>query len=116
MTIGTMIISIGVIHTVFGLVVFRDVWKELIFAGLFNSVGMDPMRGAVAWFFLFGIPVISYGYMIRWIELTNGKTPSHVKWHLIFLFALGVILMPESGFWLLLIPIFMIFKKKGYRH
>lgn len=111
MRIGTLVIGIGVIHTLFGFIVFHQTWMDLITAGLFDSVGEDPMRGAVAWFFLFGLPVISYGRLMRHMEITSGRLPTHVKWHLAAWFATGALLMPASGFWLLLIPLGLELKR-----
>jgi Family of unknown function (DUF6463) len=113
MRIGTMVMGIGLIHCLFGFVAFHQTWMELFDAGVLNSVGENPMRGAVAWFFLFGAPVISYGYLMRHLEIASGSLPTHVKWHLLALLALGVTLMPASGFWLLLIPLFLEFKRRS---
>ncbi len=111
MKIGFLVICIGIIHIVFGFIFFSEVWIEIFRLGFFNSIGEDPLRGAVAWFFLFGVPVISYGYLIEWIQKKIGFYPKHLIWNLFILFIFGVLLMPASGFWLLLIPIFILWKK-----
>lgn len=111
MNIGFLIIGVGVIHSAFGFIVFWQTWVQIFELGFFNSIGEDPMRGAVVWFFLFALPVISYGYLIHWIQRQTGLYPRHLIWHLIFLMLTGVSFMPASGFWLLLIPIFLLWKK-----
>ena len=112
MRAGTMVLGIGVIHCLFGFVVFYDTWADIFRAGIFDSIGVDPMRGAVVWFFLFGLPVISYGTLLRWTEIQTGTCPTHVGWHLLVLMLCGVILMPASGFWLLLVPLLVLWKRE----
>lgn len=104
MRMGTMVIAIAGIHTIFGFIAFSDIWMQIINEGLFNSIGEDYAKGAVIWFFLFGPLLFSYGYLIRHTEISQGKCPDHVLWHMLALFFLGAFFMPESGFWLLLIP------------
>jgi hypothetical protein len=113
MNIGFIIIGIGLIHCAFGFIVFWQTWVQIFELGFFNSIGEDPMRGAVVWFFLFAIPVISYGYLIDWIQKKIGFYPKHLIWHLIVLMLTGVAFMPVSGFWLLLMPIFLLWKNRN---
>lgn len=52
---GRALCAIAGVHTLVAGVEFAPVWRELWAAGVVDSVGRDPLRGAVAWFFLFGV-------------------------------------------------------------
>lgn len=111
MRIGTAIIGIGMIHVVFGFVVFPEVWLGILRSGVFNSIGEDPMRGAVAWFELFALPVFAYGQLINTLENSGSTMPGSIFWHLLVILLVGVVLMPVSGFWLLLLPLIMLWRR-----
>lgn len=40
--------AVAVVHTIFAAVVFEPQLREIARRGVFNSVGTDPMAGAVA--------------------------------------------------------------------
>ena len=52
--IGHWLMGVAALHTVFAVVVFGKVLRTMAERGLFNSVGTDPLVGAVTWFVLFG--------------------------------------------------------------
>ena len=100
---GRWLIVVSIIHTVVGMVLFPEVLLSIIRRGVFDTVGTDPMTGAVAWFFLFGIVLFISGLCIYELEKSlNGWVPKSIGWSLLVLVLLGVILMPVSGFWLAL--------------
>ena len=100
---GRALCAIAGVHTLVACVEFAPVWHELWAAGVVNSIGRDPLRGAVAWFFLFGVLLALLGLAVDMLER---QTP---VWHspalaagLLVLVVIGVTLMPASGFWLAL--------------
>lgn len=100
---GRALCAIAGVHTLVAGVEFAPVWRELWAAGVVDSVGRDPLRGAVAWFFLFGVLLALLGLAVDELER---QTPA---WHsptlavgLLVLVLIGVTLMPASGFWLAL--------------
>ncbi|HNX72269.1 DUF6463 family protein [Rivihabitans pingtungensis] len=100
---GRALCAIAGVHTLVAGVEFAPVWRELWAAGVVDSVGRDPLRGAVAWFFLFGVLLALLGLAVDELER---QTPA---WHsptlavgLLVLVVIGVTLMPASGFWLAL--------------
>lgn len=109
--IGTTIMVIAAIHAIFGFVVFPQVWLALLRDGLFNSVGVDPLRGAVVWFGLYALPVFALGQLVRSMEKSEQPLPSHLFWYMLIVLVSGVLLMPASGFWLLLIPLALLWKR-----
>lgn len=100
---GRWLIVVSIIHTVVGIVLFPEVLLSIIRRRVFDTVGTDPMTGAVVWFFLFGIVLFISGLSIYELEKSlNGWVPKSIGWSLLVLVILGVILMPVSGFWLAL--------------
>jgi hypothetical protein len=102
---GLWLVAVSVIHTVFALVVFPKILISIIERGVFNSVGADPMIGAVVWFVLFGVVLFICGLSIFELEKARpGPLPRSLGWSLLALVLLGGVLMPVSGFWLALPP------------
>lgn len=100
--IGRWIIAIGVIHNLVGLYFFAPVLREIGAAGVWNAVGVDTMRNLAFWFLYTGCLLMVVGYLTDWIEeRTGGALPNAYGWMLLALLLLGVVLIPESGFWLL---------------
>lgn len=111
--IGWWLIGVSVVHTVFAFVVFGDVLASILKLGFFDAVGEDPMRGAVVWFLLFGIALFIAGQGILEIERSANPVPRSLGWSLLALVALGISLMPASGFWLAIPPAVAIFRQKS---
>lgn len=103
--IGRWLIAVSIIHTVFAVVVFGKVLASIVQRGVFNTVGSDPMTAAVVWFVLFGVVLFICGLAISALEhASTGLLPKSLGWSLLALVALGVVLMPVSGFWLAIPP------------
>ena len=51
---GMWLLAVAAVHTAFAAIVFLPQWQDIVRRGVFDSVGSDPMRGAVVWFGLFG--------------------------------------------------------------
>lgn len=102
--IGRWILGVALLHTLFAIVVFKNTLLEIAAAGVFNSVGQDPMRGAVVWFVLFGAVIALLGFTVDALEKAQITLPASVVIGMLLLALLGVVLMPESGFWLLFVP------------
>ena len=102
---GPWLLAVAAIHSLFGLLVFAPVLHSMLAQGWFGTVGADPLRGAVSWFLLFGLPLALLALCITPLRQA-GKT-WHLRligWGLLVLVALGAGLMPASGFWLALPP------------
>jgi hypothetical protein len=103
--IGRWIIGVSLIHSAATIAMFWPTIRDMAQRGVWDSVGTDPMRGAVAWFFLTGLFMFVLGLNIDKFE---GSTPSAVGgvtgWALLLTVIFGIVLMPVSGFWLLIPP------------
>jgi Family of unknown function (DUF6463) len=115
--IGKWIVAVSIIHTIFAFVVFPEVISQIFLDGVFDSIGVDPLRGAVVWFLLFGFVLFSLGLATNIIEeMSNGDVPASIGFSLLFVILLGVVLMPISGFWLALPPALIIIYKRYKKH
>lgn len=103
--IGYVLIAIAVLHTVFGPIFFSQQMKDVLQAGVFNSV-VEPYwdRSAAFWYFVFGAMLAAYGAMTQWLLDTVGYMPRFWGWSFLALCVTGVVFMPASGFWLGILP------------
>lgn len=101
--IGRWIFGVGVVHNMVGIYFFLPVLREIVAAGVWNSIDMDPMRNLAFWFLFSGLMMMLAGYVVDWIEQTGeGALPPALGPSLLALLLLGIVTMPASGFWLLI--------------
>jgi len=102
---GYWLMVVSAVHTAFAIAIFNEVLVSIVKRGVINTVGTDPMTGAVVWFVLFGVMLFICGLTISELEKSlPGALPRSIGWSLLILILLGVTLMPASGFWLALPP------------
>lgn len=104
---GLWLMSVAAVHTAYALLSFTEPLREMLRRGVFESVGLDPMRGAVVWFVLFGAVFALLGWAVLQLERQASATPAALRplgWGLLVLTLLGIVLMPASGFWLVMPP------------
>lgn len=102
---GRALMAIAAGHTLVGLIEFPQVLAALLADGLFNTIGRDLLRATAAWFLLFGAVLYLLGAAIDHLERSPNPAPyPHLGGGLLLLIAVGVLLMPVSGFWLALPP------------
>lgn len=112
--IGRWLMAVAVIHTLFAVVEFHSVLATIGRLGVLDAVGTDPMRGAVTWFVLFGLMLFIAGLAASALEqVTGGVLPRSFGWSLLGLAVLGIVLMPASGFWLVLPPAFAVLTRRS---
>jgi hypothetical protein len=118
-TVGAVLVGIAAIHQAVGLALGTGLapgpfassgeaplvrmWR----AGLFDSVGEDPWTNTVTWFLLWGLLLALLGTVLHELERGGVRLPASFGWGLFATCALGVALMPASGFWLGAIPVVM---------
>lgn len=101
---GPWLLAVAAVHTVFACVVFAAPLQEILRRGVFNSIGDDPMLGAVAWFVLFGVVLALLGWAVYVLERQRALSLRPLGLGVLALALLGIVLMPASGFWLALPP------------
>lgn len=102
--IGKAIIFIGIVHSVFGFVVFRSTLAELVREGLVNTVNGQPDREFAFWFVFFGFMAIIAGALTDWCERNFRRLPGFLGWSLLAMTVALVTIMPISGAWMLFAP------------
>jgi hypothetical protein len=102
---GRWLVLVSVLHTAFAVALYPEVLVSIIKRGVFNTVGSDPLTGAVIWFVLFGAMLFICGLTLAELEKSSSAPlPRPIGWSLLILVLLGVTLMPVSGFWLAFPP------------
>lgn len=102
--IGKAFVFIGIVHSIFGFVIFRSTIADFIGDGILNSVSGRPDREVAFWFLFFGFLGIITGILTDWCERTFGLLPDFLGWALFAFAAAFVIIMPKSGAWMVFIP------------
>lgn len=102
--IGKYIAGIGILHSIFGLVMFRGTFADLIRDGLVNTVNVQPERGFAFWFVAIGLFWLLLGAVLDQYERGGHSLPRFLGSALGALSLTGVIIMPISGWWLFFIP------------
>lgn len=113
--IGRWIVGVALIHTALSLTVFREVFASILGRGVVDAVGSDPATGLAVWCVLFGGALLVCGLAVSALErgAPGAAIPKSVGWGLLVLAALGVALMPASGFWLAFPPAIAVLSRKA---
>ncbi len=99
---GRLLMAIAIIHAVYGTWRGRAALVAIVQDGFFNAVDGHRDRSLTFWF-LFASPMMfMIGQLTSWIETQPGIIPAVLGWELLVVSLIGAVLMPISGFWLLL--------------
>ena len=110
--IGHWLMLVAAIHTVFGLVVFNADLSAMANQGFLNTVGEDTRRAAVVFFMLFGFLLAVLAQATTALERSGQQALlRRVGWSLLLLCAVSVLLMPASGFWLVVPALWALLRK-----
>ena len=97
-TSAYLLIATGILHNLIGFVLGFEVLAGMVRDGLFNSTLVQFDRQAIFWFLFSGFAMMLWGVLIANLE----RVPNTFSWSLLILSVLGVIIMPASGFWLVI--------------
>lgn len=102
---GALLAVIGALHLGLGLAVAGSLRSAVASGRIVNPVesfANSPIS-LEFWFLMFGFPLLILGHLAAWVERRLDRSlPAFVGWELLALSALGVLLDPDSGFWLVL--------------
>ena len=106
---GYLLIFTSILHFIGGFVFFPEPLAEIAQAGWWNAVSPDPFnlnyeREAAFWFMMISPLLFALGILCCWIEEQKLIMPAFVGWILLVITIIGIVIMPVSGFWLLLAP------------
>ena len=99
--VGRWIILVGIIHCVFGVLVFTEPLFGIVRDGLWNAVSGYPGRPLAFWFELVGVLTILLGVTIDQLEKGQCAFPAFLVYGFSLLTVLTILAMPISGGWLL---------------
>ena len=86
-------------HALVGLVLFRAPLAAIVSDGVLGTVGVQADRQAAFWFLLFSPVCFALGQIV---ERGDGPTRAIVGWNLLLIGVIGAVMMPVSGFWIVL--------------
>lgn len=104
---SSLLMGTGVVHCAFGFAVpeLREPFVRILSEGTVAvaDIGDRYQREASYWFQFGGIMMMSHGYLLRnYCQETGKSPPNWFGWYLTCLSGMSLIVMPESGFWLVL--------------
>ena len=100
--IGYWIIFVALLHTIASFIFFMPAYQEIWQRGVVNAIGKNLMPALGIWFLLFGVVLALLGLCVTSLEKHQAYESARMLAVGLFLMSLlGVILMPDSGFWLL---------------
>jgi hypothetical protein len=107
--------GVAIIHEVIAIAIYHRVILAVWQAGVFDTVVGHPEIGAVVWSLLFGCVAFIGGLTVNALESASVAVPKNIGWCLLALAIVGVVLVPLSGFWLLLPVAFTVLTRKTDR-
>jgi hypothetical protein len=103
--IGRTMMGIAALHTLFGVVVFGGTLLTLVREGLVATIDAQYDRGAAFWFLYTGFTLGLLGAWMDECEAEGRRFPGYLVVSLAALVGAGALIMPRSGFWLLIPPV-----------
>lgn len=110
--IGRYIIVVGVIHLVFGFVIYADAWNAVLSDGFVATVDDFSIRATAYWFAAFAPVLMIKGGLIDHLEAQDDRIPTFVAPALTVTLAAMLVPMPQNGGWLLPVPVFALWKRR----
>ena len=93
----------------------REPLARMVREGLFgvadSALGRVPSRvdmEVVFWFMLWGVVTFMLGHLVAWVEGQGRRLPAAIGWELVIMNLAALVFYPKGGFWLVLIPAFLI--------
>lgn len=102
---GPLLMAIGVLDLLYVLAFHSRQLAAIARDGFFGAVEIAPAhldREVAFWHLTFGITVLILGGLVRWTQTRTGALPAFLGWSMLALGLFGAILVPVSGFWLVL--------------
>lgn len=101
---GWLLMAVAALHAGFGLWVGRRAVLAMARDGFVNAVDPHLDRSLAFWFLLMSPLLWIVGRFALWLGAEGRRPPAWLGRSLLALALVGAVLMPVSGFWLLLPP------------
>lgn len=105
---GYWLIATSLIHLLVGAWLYAEPLADIGRNGIFNAVDPEFDRNAAFWFMMVAPLLFTLGQLCCWAQAQGISLPAFVGWYLLAISVVGVVLMPISGFWLLIPPAVLI--------
>jgi hypothetical protein len=104
---GPLLMATGALDLLYVLVFHARQVAAIAQGGFFNAVDPNAAfstfdRETAFWHLMFGAMALILGGLVHWAQDRTGTLPSFLGWSLLALGLAGVVLMPFSGFWMIL--------------
>ena len=99
--VGRSLIAVGVVHCLFGVVIFMDPLLAIVQDGVWNAVDGHPGRPLAFWFEVVGLMTILFGAAVDALEKDRNTFPASLGYGFGLLTVLAIAAMPVGGGWLL---------------
>jgi hypothetical protein len=113
-----LLMLVGVLHVAGGLVVGREhlarIFREGFFGEADSALGALPEEAGkelIFWFLLWGVFCFMLGQLVSYMEGRGLRPPAYFGWELAAVSLLCAALMPTGGFWLVLVPAWLLIKE-----
>ena len=107
---GSLLMATGVGHALVGVVLFYDALAAILRDGFFNAIAPHFDREAAFWFLLFSPLCYLLGQVVnRAVEWGDTRLLAVLGGHVLAIGVVGVMLLPISGFWILIAIAVVIF-------
>lgn len=114
--IGYWICFVALLHTIASFIFFMPAYQEIWQRGVVNAIGRNVIPALGIWFLLFGVVLALLGLCVTSLEKHQAYESARTLAVGLFLMSLlGVILMPDSGFWLMFPAAFALFRRASNR-
>ena len=114
---GRLLMLIGVLHVLGVIWVGRKslsrIFREGFFGQADSAMGTVPAHAEkelVFWSLLWGVFTFFLGQLISWLEKEGKRAPAYIGRELVGIILIAALLAPKDGFWLMLVPAFMLIK------
>lgn len=112
---GSLLIGVAVLHAAFGAWFGRGPLRGMLSDGILNSVESHSERGLVFWFLMLSPLLLLLGQLCMFLA-ERGITPPRWLGFEVLLLTVGcALLMPVSGFWLLIPPAALLLRASAER-
>ncbi|HYC84735.1 MAG TPA: DUF6463 family protein [Chryseosolibacter sp.] len=97
---GNLLIATGILHNTIGFVMGWSVLVGIAKSGFVNSINNEMDRNAIFWFLFAGFLMMMLGKLMQDYLKIESHLPRTLGIGMLVLSVIGCVMMPVSGFWL----------------
>lgn len=112
---GGLLIGVAIVHAVFGAWFGRRPLAGILSDGVLNSVDSHGERGLVFWFLMTSPLLLMLGQLCVFLAKRGIAPPRWLGFEVLLLTVCCALLMPVSGFWLMLPPAALLLRASAAR-